>query len=95
MPIHEVPLPDAFGSPDWNGAMAAPTLDDIDGDPDLEIVINTAHSGVVAYDLPGTASAEVLWRTGRGGYRRAGVAEASVIFADGFESGDTSLWTVP
>ena len=94
-PIHEVALPAAYGSPDWNGAMAAPTLANIDLDPDLEIVINTAHSGVVAYDLPGTASARVLWRTGRGGYHRAGVGESDVVFADGFETGDTRLWSLP
>ena len=92
VPVHQVRLPEAYGSPDWNGAMAAPTLDNIDGDADLEIVINTAHSGIVAFDLPGTASARVLWGTGRGGYLRAGVAEEQVIFSDGFESADTSFW---
>ena len=71
-PLHEVSLPVAYGSPDWNGALAAPTLDDIDGDPDLEVVLNTAHSGFVAYDLPGTANARVLWGTGRGNYQRTG-----------------------
>lgn len=74
--LHEVALPAAFGSLGWNGALAAPTLDDIDGDADLEVVINTAHSGFVAYDLPGTAGARVLWRTGRGSYQRAGWAPA-------------------
>jgi uncharacterized repeat protein (TIGR01451 family) len=71
-PLYEVDLPPAYGSPNWNGALAAPTLDDIDGDPDLEVVLNTAHSGVVAYDLPGTAHARVLWGTGRGNYLRTG-----------------------
>jgi uncharacterized repeat protein (TIGR01451 family) len=71
-PVHEVNLPAAYGSPDWNGALAAPTLADIDGDPDLEVVINSAHSGVLAYDLPGTASARLLWGTGRGNYQRTG-----------------------
>jgi uncharacterized repeat protein (TIGR01451 family) len=71
-PLHEVDLPAAYGSPNWNGALAAPTLDDIDGDPDLEVVLNTAHSGFVAYDLPGTANARVLWGTGRGNYQRTG-----------------------
>lgn len=70
-PLHEVDLPMAF-SGDWNGALAAPTLADIDGDPDLEVVLNTAHSGLVAYDLPGTAGAQVLWGTGRGDYQRDG-----------------------
>jgi len=71
-PIHEVDLPSAYGSPDWNGVLAAPTLADIDGDPDLEVVLNTAHIGFAAYDLPGTANARVLWGTGRGSYLRTG-----------------------
>lgn len=70
--LHEVDLPDAFGGGDWNGALAAPTLADIDGDGELEVVLNTAHSGFVAYDLPGTDNARVLWGTGRGSYLREG-----------------------
>ncbi|MBK7894589.1 MAG: VCBS repeat-containing protein [Anaerolineaceae bacterium] len=70
--LYEINLPAPFGSPDWNGAMAAPTLANIDADADLELVLNTAHSGVVAYDLPGTADARVLWGTGRGNYQRTG-----------------------
>jgi hypothetical protein len=70
--LHKVALPNAFGSPDWNGGLPAPTLADIDSDDDLEVVINTAHAGVVAYDLPGTANARLLWATGRGSYRRDG-----------------------
>jgi hypothetical protein len=70
-PIYEVDLPGAH-SGDWNGALAAPTLADIDGDPDLEVVLNTAHSGFVVYDLPGTASAIILWGTGRGNFWRDG-----------------------
>jgi hypothetical protein len=75
-PLHEVNLPQAFGGDDWNGALAAPTLANIDADADLEIVVNTAHSGLVAYDLPGTAKARVLWGTGRGNYRRTGTPPA-------------------
>lgn len=67
-----VSLPAWWGSGTWNGALAAPTLADIDGDPDLEIVVNTSHSGLVAYDLPGSASARVLWSTGRGNPLRSG-----------------------
>jgi hypothetical protein len=71
--LHEIDLPAAVGNWDWNGALAAPTLADIDGDPDLEVVLNTAHSGLVAYDLPGTADARVLWGTGRGNLQRTGL----------------------
>jgi hypothetical protein len=76
-PQKEIELPMAFGSPDWNGALAAPTLANIDGDGDLELVLNSAHSGVLAFDLPGTANATVLWATGRGGYLRNGLAPAA------------------
>jgi hypothetical protein len=36
-PIHAVELPAAFGRPDWNGGLAAPTIDNIDGDADLAL----------------------------------------------------------
>lgn len=71
-PLHEVPLPAAYGGDSWNGALAAPTLGNIDGDPDLEVVLNTANSGLVAYDLPGSADARILWGTGRGNFQRSG-----------------------
>jgi hypothetical protein len=90
--LHEVPLPAALGSPTWNGALAAPTLADLDGDPDLEVVIQTAYSGVVAYDLPGTARARVLWGTGRGSYLRNGTP--ALVFGNGFEIGSTAAWSV-
>lgn len=72
--LYEVSLPAGFGGADWNGALAAPTLANLDADADLEVTLNTAHSGVVAYDLPGTAGARLLWPTGRGSYLRSGSA---------------------
>lgn len=51
---------------------SAPTLADLDTGDDLEVVLNTAHSGVVAYDLPGTEKARILWGTGRGNHQRTG-----------------------
>ncbi len=73
-PIHEVDLPDAYGGPDWNGAMAAPTVAKLGSGTDLAVIINTAHAGLVAYDLPNTGSARILWGTGRGNYQRIGAA---------------------
>jgi hypothetical protein len=69
--LHSVSLPAAV-SGNWNGGLAAPTLGDVDGDGELEVVINTAGSGVVVYDLPGTRNARVLWGTGRGSFQRDG-----------------------
>src|SRR5207253_7899812 len=57
----------------WNGGLGAPTIANIDSDPDLELVMGTNASGVVAYKLPNTANARVLWGTGRGNYGRTGV----------------------
>ena len=68
--LYVVDLPAA--ADDWNGGLAAPTLANIDGDADLEVVINTVHTGLVAYDLPDTAHARVLWGTGRGNVERTG-----------------------
>ena len=70
--LREIDLPPAKGSSSWNGALAAPTLANIDADADLEVILNTAHSGLVAYDLPGTENASIIWSTGRGSYRRDG-----------------------
>ncbi len=78
-PIYEVSLPDAFGDGDWNGALPAPTLVNIDSDRDLEVVLLTANSGVVAYDLPGTEHAYILWGTGRGDYQRDGNLSNTIL----------------
>jgi hypothetical protein len=85
--LHEVNLPEAY-SGNWNGALPAPTLADIDGDPDLELVLNTAHSGLVAFDLPDTASARILWGTGRGSYQRTGFPAIEPCAGDFDEDGD-------
>jgi hypothetical protein len=83
-PLHAIDLPGSWPAGDWNGGLAAPTIANIDGDADHELVVGTSHSGVVAYDLPGTAGARILWGTGRGSYRRTGVAD-DLIFKDGFQ----------
>lgn len=69
-PLHTVPLPVDDGG-DWNGGLPAPTLANIDAAPDLELVVNTAATGLVAYDLPGTAQARVQWGTGRWNFQRS------------------------
>ncbi len=70
--VYEVALPNPSMGATFNGSMAAPTLANIDADVDLEVVLTTIHSGAVAYDLPGTAGARILWGTGRGNYWRNG-----------------------
>lgn len=65
----------------WNGGLGAPTIANIDTDSDMELVIGTVASGVVAYDLPNTANARILWGTGRGSFKRTGVAPVIDTFA--------------
>jgi hypothetical protein len=84
----DLPAP-AIGAT-WNGALGAPTIANIDSDPNLELVIGTVASGVVAYKLPNTANARVLWGTGRGGYRRTGVSEATTTAAPTTTAGTTT-----
>lgn len=72
--LHRVPLA-------GRGTMAAPTIADLDGDHDLELVISLkdtlggAQGGVQIWNLPGSSDGCVLWGTGRGGPRRQGRAE--------------------
>jgi hypothetical protein len=85
VPLQVVDLPASHPAGSWNGGLGAPTLANLDADADLEVVVGTAHSGAVAYDLPGTAGARLLWRTGRGSSKRTGVAKADrEPFASGF-----------
>lgn len=70
--LHAVNLPTS--DDDWDGAMAAPTIANIDDDADYEVVIGTANTGLVAYDLPNSSNGRILWGTGRGNYLRNGQA---------------------
>lgn len=71
-PLYEIDLPAPRGE-NWNGALAAPTLADVDLDGRLEAVLMTINSGVVVYDLGvPAASARILWGTGRANFSRDG-----------------------
>jgi hypothetical protein len=90
--LHVADLPVARSAGQWSGSLGAPTLANIDSDADYELVFGTVHSGLVAYDLPGTAAARIRWGTGRGGMLRTALAPEQ-IFADGFELGGMSRWS--
>ena len=59
------------------GSLAAPTVANIDGDSDLELVLGTINRGLVAYDIQNSAGARVLWGTGRGSFTRSGLAPSA------------------
>jgi hypothetical protein len=56
------------------GALGAPTLANLDGDANLEVVVGTINQGLVAYEIADSADARVLWATGRGSFQRSGYA---------------------
>src|SRR2546430_16902979 len=52
--LYRIDLPAPASGAAWNGALGAPTIANIDADSNLELVIGTVASGVVAYKLPNT-----------------------------------------
>jgi hypothetical protein len=67
-----VPLPGAGHSGWGNGAPAAPTVDDLDGDGRLEVFVQTFDHGLDEFAIPGSARNCVPWGTARGGPLRTG-----------------------
>jgi hypothetical protein len=56
------------------GVPAAPSIGDIDGDGQLEIVLTTFDHGIDVYRAPGSGTNCLPWPTGRGSLLRAGTA---------------------
>lgn len=67
--LFRVPLPASAQS--WDGALAAPTVAQLDADPAIEVIVNTAHTGLVAYEIPGSVASAPRWPTGRGNFTRS------------------------
>jgi hypothetical protein len=70
-PLHRVPL-------SGRGSMAAPSVADLDGDGQLELVVSLKDAvggtlgGVQIWDLPGSRAGYSPWPTGRGNWLRTG-----------------------
>jgi hypothetical protein len=99
--LHDLLLPNPGHNGNGNGAPAAPTVGDLDGDGQLEILVQTFDHGLDVFTVPGSGTNCLLWPTARGGPWRMGQQNGpwllTDLFADGFEFGHTSRWsqTVP
>jgi hypothetical protein len=60
------------------GVPAAPTVADLDGDGQLEILVQTFDHGIDVYTVPGSGGDCMLWPTGRGGLLRSGAGPNTV-----------------
>jgi len=70
--LHDVPLPVQGTNGNGKGAPAAPTVMDLNGDSNLEIVVQTFGAGCFVYTIPGSSENLLLWPTARGDYLRQG-----------------------
>jgi len=55
-----------------NGAAGAPTVADVNGDGQLEVLLHTFDGRLLMFTIPGSAPNCLVWPTGRGGYLRKG-----------------------
>ncbi len=79
---------------------SSPAVGDVDGDGDLEVVIGSATDtslttgSLLAWDFGGGVTQRALaWPMFRHSADNRGFLTPGQIFADGFESGDTTTWS--
>jgi hypothetical protein len=70
--LHDLSLPDPGHNGNGNGAPAAPTIADLEGDGQLEILVQTFDHGMDIFTVPGSSDTCLLWTTARGGPLRTG-----------------------
>jgi len=70
--LQDVPLPNPGFNGNGNGAPAAPTVADLDGDGQLEILVQTFDHGLDIFTVPGSGCDCLLWSDARGGPLRMG-----------------------
>ncbi|MDB4992829.1 MAG: Cell surface protein [Myxococcaceae bacterium] len=75
--LFEVELPGQGKDGNGIGIPSAPTLADLDGDGQLEIVAQTFDHGIDVFTVPGSGKACSLWPTARGSLLRNGMGPST------------------
>jgi hypothetical protein len=70
--LFSITLPNQGMDGNGIGVPAAPTIADLDGDGQLEILAQTFDHGIDVFTVPGSGKACLPWPTARGGLLRAG-----------------------
>jgi hypothetical protein len=76
--LHDVRLPRQGANGNGIGVPAAPSIGDLDGDGQLEIVLTTFDHGIDVFRVPRSSTNCLLWPTGRGNLLRNGAGPATV-----------------
>lgn len=92
--LYDIVLPQQGTNGNGKGAPAAPTVMDLNGDRNLEIIIQTFGVGCFIYTVPGSAENLLLWPTGRGNYLRDGRPWSHLMQGDINGSGNIDLLDV-
>lgn len=69
---------------------------DLDGDGQLEVLVQTFDHGLDVFTVPGSAENCLMWPTARGGPLRSGQLDPVWrvgVFVGDFESGSSSRWS--
>jgi len=75
--LHDVELPGQGKNGNGIGIASAPTIADLDGDGQLEILVQTFEHGIDVFTVPGSGKACVLWPTARGNLLRNGAGPST------------------
>lgn len=75
--LFDVPLPGQGKDGNGIGIPAAPSIADLDGDGQLEIVVTTFDHGLDVFTVPGSGGACLPWPTGRANLLRNGMGPST------------------
>jgi hypothetical protein len=75
--LHDITLPNQGTNGNGIGSPSAPTIADLDGDGQLEILVQTFEHGIDVFTVPGSGKACMLWPNSRGNLLRNGMGPST------------------
>lgn len=75
--LHDIELPNQGQNGNGIGVPSAPTIADLDGDGQLEILVQTFEHGIDVFTVPGSGKGCLVWPTARGNLLRNGMGPST------------------